>query len=52
MKQLESKVASFLTSSNYNSARLVKLQNALIELLEFLDPKYIRFPKDKRSKIA
>ncbi|MEJ6077618.1 hypothetical protein MT391_03575 [Vibrio sp. 1-Bac 57] len=52
LKQLESKVTSFLTSSNYNSARLVKLQNALIELLEFLDPKYIRFPKDKRSKIS
>lgn len=31
--------------------RLIALQHALINLLEFLDPDYIRFPKDRRSKV-
>lgn len=32
--------------------RLVGLQNALIDLLAFLDPEFIRFPKERRSKVA
>jgi hypothetical protein len=31
--------------------RLVALQNALIDLLEFLDPAFIRFPKERRTKV-
>jgi hypothetical protein len=31
--------------------RLVALQNALIDLLAFLDPEFIRFPEDRRWKI-
>lgn len=31
--------------------RLKKLQHALIDLLTFLDPECIRFPKQERSKI-
>jgi len=32
--------------------RLVALQNALIDLLTFLDPAFIRFPKERRTKIV
>jgi len=31
--------------------RIVALQHALIELLEFLDPLYVRFPKKNRTKL-
>jgi hypothetical protein len=31
--------------------RLAALQHALIDLLEFLDPDYIRFPRDRRGKV-
>ena len=32
-------------------SRLVLLQNALIDLIDFLDPGYVRFPKNRRSKL-
>jgi hypothetical protein len=32
--------------------RLVALQNALIEMLDFLDPEFIRFPEKSRSKVS
>ena len=32
--------------------RLVALQNALIDLIDFLDPKNKRFPPEKRKKVA
>ena len=32
--------------------RLVALQNALIDLIAFLDPKFIRFPEERRTKVA
>ena len=31
--------------------RIVALQNTLIDLLEFLDPSFIRFPKSNRTKL-
>lgn len=31
--------------------RLTALQNALIDLLKLLDPKFLRFPKESRSKV-
>ncbi len=31
--------------------RLFAIQNALIDLLAFLDPDYIRFPQDRRTKV-
>ncbi|MFB2934379.1 hypothetical protein ACE1B6_03795 [Aerosakkonemataceae cyanobacterium BLCC-F154] len=31
--------------------RLIKLQHALVDLIDFLDPDYVRFPKKNRSKI-
>jgi hypothetical protein len=33
-------------------ARLIAIQNAMIDLLDFLDPNYIHFPKERRTKIA
>lgn len=33
-------------------ARLAEIQHALIDLLDFLDPAYVRFDKSSRSKIA
>jgi hypothetical protein len=30
--------------------RLIAFQHALVELLEFLDPHYLRFPREERSK--
>jgi hypothetical protein len=33
------------------SDRLKAIQNALIDLLLMLDPDYIRFPEDRRSKL-
>jgi hypothetical protein len=32
--------------------RLVALQHALIELLEFLDPKHVRFPEEHRTRVS
>lgn len=32
--------------------RLVALQNAIIDLLQFLDPDHIRFPKERRTKVV
>lgn len=32
-------------------SRLVILQNVLINLIDFLDPNYIRFPKNRRTKL-
>jgi hypothetical protein len=31
--------------------RLIELQNSLIDLLQFLDPKYVRFPEYSRQKV-
>lgn len=50
--QLESKVKAYLNSGPSHSNRLVCLQNALVEVLLFLDPDYIRFPQKYRTKIA
>jgi hypothetical protein len=33
-------------------SRFVALQNALVELMDFLDPAYLRFPKAERSKYS
>jgi hypothetical protein len=31
--------------------RLIALQHALIDLLDFLDPRFVRFPKNHRTKV-
>lgn len=32
--------------------RLIAIQNVLIDLLDFLDPNYVRFPKERRRKVG
>jgi hypothetical protein len=44
-------VASLASDLNRAVPRLTELQHALIDLLEMLDPEYIRFPRDRRSKV-
>jgi hypothetical protein len=34
-----------------HNARLIKLQHALTDLIDFLDPDYIRYPQQRRGKI-
>lgn len=52
LKQLELKIKRYFNTQEHYSVRLVKLQNALIDLLEFLDPDFVRFPREKRTKIT
>lgn len=33
------------------SGRLSALQHGLIDMLDFLDPDFIRFPKERRGKV-
>jgi hypothetical protein len=40
-----------LAHSSEARARLIALQNALIDLLAFLDPQYVRFPERSRTKV-
>jgi hypothetical protein len=44
-------VASLASDFPRAVPRLTELQHALIDLLEMLDPQYIRFPRDRRSKV-
>lgn len=32
--------------------RSIAIQNVLIDLLDFLDPNYVRFPKERRRKVG
>lgn len=49
--QLQKKVIIYFESIAHSSKRLIDLQHSLVELLEFLDPEFSRFPRDKRNKI-
>ena len=48
---LKSDVHQLSTSLPAARPRLIALQHALIDLLLFLDPEYIRFPIDRRTKV-
>jgi hypothetical protein len=48
---LEEDVEAFANRPNIKSDRLVRLQNQLIDLIDFLDPKKIRFPEEIREKL-
>lgn len=49
--QLESDVEALSNTLPDMAARLIYLQHALIELLDYLDPKYVRFQEDYRRKV-
>src|SRR6185436_3685141 len=48
---LQSEVASLAASPAPARPRLVAVQNSLIDLLQVLDPKFLRFPAKSRTKI-
>jgi len=52
VENLRSDVA--MLQQNYADAieRMVALQNVLIDLLDVLDPNYLRFPKERRLKVS
>ena len=52
LSQLDKKVKKYLEQEKFQNNRLVPVQNSLIDLLEFLDPDYIRFPKEQRTYIT
>ncbi len=51
LQQLKLQVVAMVEDFEASRSRLVALQHALIDLIDFLDPKFIRFPKPRRSKI-
>ncbi|MDW1630952.1 hypothetical protein R7O13_23210 [Vibrio sp. Y176] len=51
INQLKSKVECYINENEYERNRLIPVQNTLIDLLEFLDKEYKRFPKKQREKI-
>lgn len=51
IEAMRSDVRSLSANLSQARPRLVALQHALIDLLEFLDPDFVRFPKDRRSKV-
>lgn len=48
---LRKDVSSLEQNLEAGKARLTELNNALIDLLDLLDPDYVRFDRDKRTKI-
>jgi hypothetical protein len=40
-----------LANGGGNAERLVRLQNALVDLIDILDPEYVRVPQNIRSKV-
>lgn len=48
-KKLQNDVVSLSNSGSQSFPRLREIQHALIDILDYLDPEYIRFPKERRS---
>ena len=48
-KKLQKDVESLATTGTDSTLRLKKVQHALINILNYLDPDFIRFPKERRS---
>jgi hypothetical protein len=51
-EELRSEVAELETGLPNAEQRLIRLQNLLIDLLEFHDPTFARFPKETRGKVV
>ena len=52
LKALHDDVVSLETKTAKAIEKFIALQNALVELMDFLDPGYLRFPKAERSKYS
>jgi hypothetical protein len=50
--KLETDVRRLGDEPGRHHERLIRLQNALIDLVDFLDPDYRRFPPNRRTKLA
>jgi len=51
LSALELEILSLATSLERARPRLVAMQHALVDLLEFIDPQFVRFPKRTRAKL-
>ncbi len=51
LRFLQQDIIPVLENIDLARSRLILLQNVLIDLIDFLDPDYVRFPKDRRSKL-
>ncbi len=51
LRDLEEDVKALAENPDHGRERLTKLQHALIDLLDFLDPDCVHFPKEHRTKI-
>ncbi len=52
LENLRDDVAALAERLPEARARLVSLQNAMVDLLAFVDPAFVRFPAARRSKVA
>jgi hypothetical protein len=52
LAHLKQDVQNALSKLDICRSRLVALQNKLIELIDFLDPRFVRFPANRRSKLV
>jgi hypothetical protein len=49
---LENDIERFIQNPKTDTKRIFLLQNALIDLIDFLDPDYVRIPRSKRNKVS
>jgi hypothetical protein len=52
LEKLHDDLAGFGQPGRPGQPRLVVLQNALIDLIDYLDPECVRFPKQRRTRIS
>lgn len=52
LSKLQDKIKTLVETEHFNFRRLIDIQNALIDTLGFLDPNFVRFPKDTRGYIV
>lgn len=52
LRALHADVVNLEKSISVVTPRFIALQNALVDLMDFLDPAYLRFPKAERSKYS
>lgn len=52
LEPIQLAVEQLSTGLHHARPRLVALQNAFIDLLDFLDPNFLRFPEERRTKVT
>ena len=51
LQTLQADLLGLSTAQSARTDRIVSLQHGLIDLLAFLDPEFIRYPRERRSKL-